>query len=125
MKHEENLLERVNVSDLTYVFDDAQDIGLAKIVFTVTQEANDGQMTGRQDAPEAYYVSGTLDPKDIDGAYKLLQQALDNKPFAVYGRFKNTDNGDEAEWQLTNVLFDHVAPGRLSDWTFRARASKR
>lgn len=125
MEHEKNMLNCANVSDLTFVFDDSQDIGLARIGFTATQEANSRQTTDQQDAPEAYDISGTLDPKDSDGAYKLLQQALDNKPFSVCGEFNDTHDGDEAEWQLTNVLFDHVAPGRLSDWTFHARASKR
>ncbi len=118
------MLDCVNVNDLTFVFDDAQDTGLAKVRFKVTQGESSRQKLGQQDPPEAYSITGTLDPNDGDAAYKLLQQALDNKPFAVCGRFKKADNGDEAEWQLTNVLFDHVAPGRLSEWTFHARASK-
>ncbi len=117
------MLECVNASDLTFVFEDTQHVGLAKVRFTVIQERDRRQPTGRQDAAEAYSIRGTLDPIDSDGAYTLLQQALDNKPFAVRGRFKNVDSGGEAEWQLTNVAFDHVAPGRLCDWTFHAQAS--
>ncbi len=119
------MLYCVNVSDLTFVFDSARDIDLAKIRFTATQEENSAQTASQQGASGVYFISGTLDPKDSDGAYKLLQQALDDRPFAVCGRFRNTESGDEAEWQLTNVRFDHVAPGRLSDWTFHAQASKR
>ncbi len=115
----------VNVRDLTFLFVDGQEVGLAKLRFWTTQKARDKQTIGRQDVSEAYSIRGALDPQDSDGAYRLLQQALDNKPFSVYGRFKNTYNDDEAEWQLTDVLFDHVAPGRLSDWTFHAHAAKR
>ncbi len=117
------MLDCVTVSGLTFVFDAAQNTGLAKIRFAVSHERSSRQTTGQQGVPEAYSVRGTLDPIDSDGAYKLLQHALDNKPFSVRGRFKNTESGDEAEWQLTNVFFDHVAPGRLSDWTFHAEAS--
>ncbi len=117
------MLDCVSVSGLTFVFEDAQDTGLAKIRFAVMHDGSSRQMTGQHDMPGAYPVRGTLDPIDSDGAYKLLQHALDNKPFSVRGRFKDADSGDEAEWQLTNVLFDHVAPGRLSEWTFHADAS--
>ncbi len=117
------MLDCVSVSGLTFAFEGGQGTGLAKIRFTVTHEGHNRQTTGQQDMPEIYAVRGALDPIDSDGAYKLLQLALDNKPFSVRGRFKNTKSGDEAEWQLTNVFFDHVAPGRLSDWTFHAEAS--
>ncbi|MDD1721357.1 MAG: hypothetical protein LUP95_05160 [Euryarchaeota archaeon] len=120
------MFDCVNASGLTFVFDDKQGIDLARIRFTVAQKTHSGPITkGQRDAPAVFYTSGTLDPKDSDSAYLLLQQALDNKPFSVYGRFEDACNDDEAEWQLTNVLFDHVAPGRLSDWTFHALASKR
>ncbi len=125
MTRAKTMLNCVNVSGLTFVFDNARDIDLARIRFAATQETNSTETASQQDTSGVYFISGTLDPKDSDGAYKLLQQALDDRPFAVYGRFKNTESGGEAEWQLTNVRFDHVAPGRLSGWTFHAQASKR
>ncbi len=124
MEDTKKTLDCVSVGELTFVFVDGQDNGLATIRFTLTQEAYRGPIKGQRDAPDTPHVSGTLDPKDSDGAYRLLQQALDNKPFSVCGRFKSAYDGDEAEWRLSNVQFDHVAPGRLSDWTFRAQAAK-
>ncbi|MGZ4913233.1 MAG: hypothetical protein ACXV5B_08990 [Halobacteriota archaeon] len=128
MKHDRQAFECFNVSNLTFILADKRDIDLAQVRFTRVQERErDSRQGARRESDEAAVcdVRGTLDPKDSDCAYVLLQQALDNTPFSIHGRFKDTRKNDEAEWLLTNLQFDHVSPGRLTDWTFHARASKR
>ncbi len=126
MKHERPAFECFNVSSLTFILADDPDADLAQVRFTRVREGGGRHGTTRDSGETAVYdVRGTLDPKDGDCAYVLLQQALDNIPFSVHGRFRDTRTNDEAEWLLTNLQFDHVSPGRLTDWTFHARASKR
>ena len=126
MKHERPAFECFNVSRLTFTLTDNPDADLAQVRFTRVRE-RDNRHGATRDSDEAsvYDVRGTLDPKDSDCAYVLLQQALDNIPFSVHGRFRDTRKNDEVEWLLTNLQFDHVSPGRLTDWSFHARASKR
>ena len=126
MKHKRQVFECFNVSDLTFILTNKPDIDLAQVRFTRVQERDSRQGATREsDETAVYDVRGMLDLKDSDCAYVLLQQALDNTPLSVHGRFRDTRTNDEAEWLLTDLQFDHVSPGRLTDWTFHARASKR
>ncbi|MGZ4902307.1 MAG: hypothetical protein ACXVI3_02060 [Halobacteriota archaeon] len=125
MSYEITLCACKNTGDLDFSIGGNRKTGLGNVSFVVTREkivAND--KTGSQDLPSTIRFKGMFYPKDVESADILLQHCIEGDLITIHGRFKDAITEDDADYTLTNVLFQTMQFDSSHGWPFIAKVER-
>ncbi len=125
MPYEITLCACKNNGDLDFWIGGKRQTGLGSVSFVITREIiAEENKPSRSDLPSKTRFKGMLYPKDAESADILLQHCLAGDVIAIQGRFKDNITQDNADYTLTNVLFQNMPFGNSRGWPFIAKLER-